>query len=51
MPIPARYADEVAVLAGGALLRQGPPQEALETSLLSQIYGIPLGRSFGIGVA
>lgn len=47
----ARYADEVAVLAGGALLRQGPPQEALETSLLSQIYGIPLGRSFGIGVA
>lgn len=47
----ARYADEVAVLSGGAMLRHGPPQEALETSLLSQIYGIPLGRSFGIDAA
>lgn len=47
----ARYADEVAVLAGGALLRHGPPQEALDTALLSQIYGIPLGRAFGIDVA
>jgi iron complex transport system ATP-binding protein len=47
----ARYADEVAVLAGGALLRLGPAAEALETSLLSRVYGIPLGRSFGIDVA
>jgi iron complex transport system ATP-binding protein len=47
----ARYADEVAVMAQGALLRHGPPQEALETALLSEIYGIPLGRAFGIGVA
>jgi len=47
----ARYADEVAVLAAGAMLRRGPPHEALETSLLSEIYGIPLGRSFGIDAA
>jgi len=47
----ARYADEVAVLAGGALLRHGAPGEALDTALLSEIYGIPLGRSFGIDVA
>ncbi|KJV35488.1 heme ABC transporter ATP-binding protein [Luteibacter yeojuensis] len=47
----ARYADEVAVMAHGALLRHGPPQEALETGLLSEIYGIPLGRAFGIGAA
>ncbi|HEY4091327.1 MAG TPA: heme ABC transporter ATP-binding protein [Luteibacter sp.] len=47
----ARYADEVAVLASGALLRHGPPAEALDTSLLSEIYGIPLGRSVGIDVA
>ena len=47
----ARYADEVAVLASGALLRHGPPQEALDTALLSDIYGIPLGRAFGIDVA
>lgn len=47
----ARYADEVAVLAGGVLRRLGPPQEALETSLLSQIYGIPLARSVGIDAA
>jgi len=47
----ARYADDVAVLAGGALLRHGAPGEALDTALLSEIYGIPLGRSFGIDVA
>ncbi|QWT19215.1 heme ABC transporter ATP-binding protein [Bacillus sp. NP157] len=47
----ARYADEVAVLAAGALLRHGPPAEALDTALLSEIYGIPLGRSFGIDAA
>lgn len=47
----ARYADEVAVLASGALLRRGPPHEALETDLLSEIYGIPLGRALGIDVA
>ncbi|MGN6480642.1 heme ABC transporter ATP-binding protein [Luteibacter sp.] len=47
----ARYADEVAVLAGGALLRHGAPGDALDTALLSEIYGIPLGRSFGIDVA
>jgi iron complex transport system ATP-binding protein len=47
----ARYADEVAVLADGTLRRHGPPQEALDTALLSEIYGIPLGRTFGIDVA
>jgi iron complex transport system ATP-binding protein len=40
----ARYADEVAVLADGALLRHSEPEEALDPALLSEIYGIPLVR-------
>jgi len=47
----ARYADDVAVMAAGALLRHAPPQIALDTALLSEVYGIPLGRAFGIDVA
>lgn len=47
----ARYADEVAVLGAGSLLRHGPPAEAMDTGLLSDIYGIALGRSFGIDAA
>jgi iron complex transport system ATP-binding protein len=40
----ARYADEVALLAGGRLLRHGPPDEALEPRVLSEVYGLPLRR-------
>jgi len=43
----ARYADRIAVLADGALLRHGEPGEALDPSLLSAIYGIPLMRRAG----
>ncbi|MGY3229009.1 iron complex transport system ATP-binding protein [Luteibacter sp. HA06] len=43
----ARYADEVAVLADGALLRHAEPDEALDPALLSEIYGIPLVRRVG----
>jgi iron complex transport system ATP-binding protein len=43
----ARYADEIAVLADGALLRHGEPDEALDPALLSAIYGIPLKRHPG----
>lgn len=43
----ARYADEVAVLADGALLRHAEPEEALDPVLLSGVYGIPLGRRAG----
>jgi iron complex transport system ATP-binding protein len=43
----ARYADEVAVLADGALLRHAEPGEALDPALLSDIYGIVLTRHAG----
>lgn len=43
----ARYADEIAVLADGALLRHADPEEALDPVLLSAIYGIPLLRRAG----
>lgn len=43
----ARYADEIAVLADGALLRHGEPDEALDPAHLSAIYGIPLKRHAG----
>lgn len=43
----ARYADEVAVLADGRLLRHGSPDDALEPVLLSGIYGIALERQGG----
>jgi iron complex transport system ATP-binding protein len=39
------------VLGAGSLLRHGPPAEAMEMALLSDIYGIALGRSFGIDAA
>lgn len=47
----ARYADDIAVLANGELHRHGAPAEALDTSLLSSIYGIPLARHPGIDAA
>lgn len=43
----ARYADEVAVLANGRVLRQGTPEDALDVDLLSEVYGIPLRRHGG----
>lgn len=43
----ARYADEVALLAQGHLLRHGDPTEVLEADLLSRVYGLPLRRSMG----
>ena len=43
----ARYADEIAVLADGMLLRHAEPGEALDATLLSDIYGIPLIRRAG----
>jgi len=39
-----RYADEVALLEHGRLLRHGPPAEALEPRVLSEVYGLPLRR-------
>jgi iron complex transport system ATP-binding protein len=40
----ARYADDVAVLAAGRLRRLGPPEEALDAALLSEVYDMPLVR-------
>lgn len=44
----ARYADEVALLAGGALLCHGTPAMALDPGVLSTVYGIPLARRDGL---
>jgi iron complex transport system ATP-binding protein len=41
----ARYADEVALLAHGKLLRCGSPTHALDPEVLSLVYGIALQRS------
>lgn len=41
----ARYADEIALLANGRLLRHGTPQQTLDPELLSSVYGIPLQRA------
>src|SRR6185437_2943825 len=35
----ARYADEIALLANGRLLRHGTPGQALDPELLSAVYG------------
>lgn len=53
LALAARYADEVALLAGGRLLRQGPPGVTLDPALLSEVYGIALvrGAAGGIEVA
>ena len=40
----ARYADEVALLAQGRLVRHGSPDEALAPAVLSEVYGLPLRR-------
>jgi len=40
----ARYADEVALLERGKLLRHGSPEDTLEPCLLSDVYGLPMGR-------
>lgn len=41
----ARYADQVALLAQGRLLRLGPPGQALDPAILSPVYGIGMRRS------
>ncbi|BDU21065.1 heme ABC transporter ATP-binding protein [Dyella sp. GSA-30] len=41
----ARYADDVALLAQGQLVRHGKPEDALDSAALSRIYGLPLRRS------
>lgn len=46
----ARYADDVALLAGGRLLRHGPAAQVLEDGLLSSAYGLPL-RSVTVDTA
>lgn len=38
----ARYADDIALLANGRLLRHGPPDAVLEGKALSAAYGCPL---------
>lgn len=40
----ARYADEVALLAQGRVLRHGSPRHALDPEVLSTVYGLPLRR-------
>jgi iron complex transport system ATP-binding protein len=39
-----RYADDVALLAQGQLLRYGSPVQALDPETLSTVYGLPLQR-------
>ena len=38
----ARYADDVALLAQGRLVRHGSCEQVLDASVLSKIYGVPL---------
>jgi iron complex transport system ATP-binding protein len=40
-----RYADEIAVLTQGRLVRLGTPEHALEPGALSKIYGLGLERA------
>jgi iron complex transport system ATP-binding protein len=40
----ARYADDVALLAQGQLIRHGNPALALDPQTLSTLYGLPLRR-------
>ncbi len=39
-----RYADDMALLAQGRLLRHGSPAHVLDTEILSNVYGLPLRR-------
>ncbi|ULU26575.1 heme ABC transporter ATP-binding protein [Dyella terrae] len=41
----ARYADDIALLAQGRLIRHGEPTHTLDADVLSRIYGMPLQRS------
>jgi iron complex transport system ATP-binding protein len=43
----ARYANDVALLAQGRVLRHGSPDFALDPEILSTVYGIKLGRAKG----
>src|SRR5699024_3657555 len=40
----ATYADDVALLAEGRLLRHGPPGDVLDPDRLAAVYGMPLAR-------
>lgn len=40
----ATYADDVALLAEGRLLRHGPPGDVLDPDRLTAVYGMPLAR-------
>nr|WP_199046104.1 heme ABC transporter ATP-binding protein [Dyella sp. ASV24] len=41
----ARYADDIALLAQGRLIRHGEPTHTLDADVLSRVYGMPLQRS------
>ncbi len=38
----ARYADDVALLAGGRLVRHGAPLDVMRAEALSEVYGTPI---------
>ncbi|WP_153242553.1 heme ABC transporter ATP-binding protein [Frateuria defendens] len=44
LDLAVRYADEVALLAQGRVLRHGPPAQVLDPAVLSTAYGLPLRR-------
>ena len=48
------YADRVLVLADGALLADGPPQQALAEEIIAKVWGISahwLGEKGGMALA
>ncbi|MBB3226287.1 iron complex transport system ATP-binding protein [Luteibacter sp. Sphag1AF] len=44
LDLAARYADDIAVVAGGRIVRHGTPEQALDAPMLSEVYGIALER-------
>jgi len=45
LQLAARYADDLALLAQGRLIRHGDPTHVLDAEVLSRIYGMSLQRS------
>jgi iron complex transport system ATP-binding protein len=38
----AMYADRLVVMAGGRVVKQGPVEDVLDASLLTEVYGLPM---------
>lgn len=49
LSLAAAYADRIAIIAGGTLKAEGPPEQVLTAAQVSSVYGLPVEVSLASG--